>query len=496
MQKKFKEHIYSVTGMHCASCEVLIEQKIIAIDGIKAVDASTSKGRVLIEYEEGKPAIARLNKLFEKEGYTFSDKENAKPTKNGLFGSIVIAILIIGGFLILNRFGVSTLVNVNSTSSLPAFFLLGILAGVSSCAALVGGLILSMSKQWLSLYSEGQTTTKKLQPHIMFNLGRLASYLLFGAILGLIGSKFQISLRFTAFLIISISIVMVFIGLQMLGVKAFRKFQFSLPKSTSRYIANEKNFKGKNMPFLMGALTLFLPCGFTITTQGLALLSGNPLTGALMMGLFVLGTSLPLLAIGLSSIKFSGNPSIAKKFSQVAGVIILFFALFNINSQLNILGLYSLSDLQNKATATQTIDQKDLPPIVDGKQVIKMNASSRGYSPNKFTVRAGIPVRWEITDTGTSGCTNAVISQGLFSGQISLTPGETSIKEFTPTTPGKYKFSCWMGMISGVIEVVDSKTISSQAETALAAPDDTNIVSSGASGCGCGGGSGGTCGTK
>ena len=91
-----------------------------------------------------------------------------------------------------------------------------------------------------------------------------------------------------------------------------------------------------------------------------------------------------------------------------------------------------------------------------GKQVIKMDASSSGYSPDYFKVKAGIPVRWEITDRGTSGCTNAIISRTLFDGPINLVPGTTSVKEFTPpTTPGTYRFSCWMGMINGTIEVVN-----------------------------------------
>lgn len=94
--------------------------------------------------------------------------------------------------------------------------------------------------------------------------------------------------------------------------------------------------------------------------------------------------------------------------------------------------------------------------IVNGVQIIKMGASASGYSPSTFTIKAGLPVRWEITDRGTAGCTNAVISRTLFTGQINLVPGTTSVKEFTaPTTPGTYRFSCWMGMISGTIEVVD-----------------------------------------
>lgn len=85
-----------------------------------------------------------------------------------------------------------------------------------------------------------------------------------------------------------------------------------------------------------------------------------------------------------------------------------------------------------------------------------MTASASGYSPNYFKVKSGQQIRWEITDTGTSGCTNAIIARSLFQGQIDLVPGTTSIKEFTaPTTPGTYRFSCWMGMISGTIEIVE-----------------------------------------
>jgi len=182
----------------------------------------------------------------------------------------------------------------------------------------------------------------------------------------------------------------------------------------------------------------------------LALISGSPLQGGLIMLAFALGTLPSLFAIGASSTSLVQQPRFADKFSQVAGLLVLFFALYNINSQLNVLGLPSLSDLRPRATKNAQIirtSDQGLAPLVDGKQVLNMEASAK--------VRAGVPVRWVIKDTGTSGCTNAIISRDLFAGEISLIPGETNYKEFTPSTPGRYKFSCWMGMISGVIEVVD-----------------------------------------
>ncbi len=455
MAKITKEHVYYVKGMHCASCQILIENKLLKTNSIKSVKASTATGKVLIKYKGTRPSVNKLNEIFSTHGYVFSDLPAKALTKTKqpkeLFITLGIGLAIIAGFIGLNKLGLSSLVNVSSKSSLPMFFALGLLAGISSCAALVGGLILSMSKQWNELYSDNVSTWKKIQPHLIFNAGRIISYGVLGSVLGLIGSKFNLSFKFGPILAVAVSIMMIFLAFQMFGFKIFRKFQFTLPRFITRFITDESNFKGRFMPFLMGALTFFLPCGFTITAQGLALISGNAVQGSLIMTFFALGTLLPLLLIGLSSVKFLQKPDLSKRFLQVAGILVLFFALYNINFQLNVLGISSLSNLAINSTQ----NEKGLAPIVDGKQILKMDASSRGYSPNYFKVKAGIPVRWEITDKGTSGCTNAVISKSLFQGEIPLIMWQTSIKEFTPTKAGSYKFSCWMGMVSGIIEVVD-----------------------------------------
>lgn len=494
-----QEHTYFVKGMHCASCEILIEKKLTGLKEIESVEASADKRRVFVVYKGEKPSIGKLNNLFNKENYIFFDyppETLNEEQKSDFFFIAGAALLTIIGFFLIKNSALAGLISVNSSSSLPMFFLLGLLAGVSSCAALAGGLVLSMSKQWLDLYSVKKSTLEKLQPHLMFNIGRLASYAILGGVIGAVGSKFQISLTFTSVLIVAVSVMMFFLALQMLGVKAFRKFQFTMPKFITKRIADESKFQGKQMPFLMGALTFFLPCGFTITAQGLALISGSAIQGALIMFFFALGTSPALLAIGLSSIKFSQKPHLANKFLRVAGVLILFFALFNINTQLNVLGFPSLSDIRFNSSNQPSINnnEEEFPSIVNGKQILKMDALAYGYSPNYLIVKTGIPVRWEITDKGTSGCTNAIISKGLFSGEIALTRGQTSVKEFTPTKLGKYKFSCWMGMVSGIIEVADGKRSVSAATNNP--NNEENIIPSGAKGCGCGGGAGGSCGAR
>ncbi|MHB8895976.1 MAG: urease accessory protein UreH domain-containing protein, partial [Candidatus Geothermincolia bacterium] len=381
-----------------------------------------------------------------------------KHTSRGItFAKIAISVIVaVALIVILQKAGLAKLVTVSTKSSLPVFLLLGLVAGFSSCAALVGGIVLSMSKQWGEIYSPDDPLQKRLEPHQLFNVGRLISFALLGALLALIGGSLRLTPTFSALLVIVISIVMIFLGLQMLGVRFLQRFQFTMPRSVTRYVADEQHFKGRYMPFTMGALTFFLPCGFTITAQSFALLSGRPIQGALIMLFFALGTLPMLLIIAFTSVKFLEKPRLATTFLKVAGIIVLFFALFNINNQLVVLNAPSLADIFSPASATtSTSAAKTLPPIVNGKQVLKMEASASGYSPDNLTVRAGVPVRWEIKDTGTSGCTNAVISQDLFSGQIALTPGETSVKEFTAKKPGKYRFSCWMGMVTGTITAVE-----------------------------------------
>lgn len=488
---------FFIRGLHCASCELIIEKRLKKIEGVIEAEASLSKETLKVETEKNYDiSVDFLNGFFSGDGYAFSaepfqnqskSKDNVCEVKEGdgpndKFMPFMVAALLIMGFYILQRSGLTSLISVNSSSTLPVFFLFGLIAGVSSCAALVGGLVLSMSKQWLSTKSE---------PHILFNIGRVAGYGLFGAMLGFVGNFFRLSPAFSAVLIIGVSMVMVLLGLQMLGIKAVQKFQFRLPKVITRKVSDESNFKGRLAPFFMGALTFFLPCGFTVTVQALALASGSPLQGALIMSLFALGTVPGLLAIGLGSTKMLANKNTAKSFSTVAGILVLAFSAFNVNAQMSVLGYSNLGDIIGSGTTqvlgtTTENSGSGLVPMVGSKQVIKMKASSSGYSPNRFRVRVKVPTRMEVTDTGTSGCTNAIISK-LFTGQIDLTPGKTSTKEFTPAKVGVYKFSCWMGMVSGVIEVVDDTG---------SVGSDAALIATGAKGCGCGGGGMGSCGAK
>lgn len=109
-------------------------------------------------------------------------------------------------------------------------------------------------------------------------------------------------------------------------------------------------------------------------------------------------------------------------------------------------------------TASQNDTPTKLAPMVDGKQEMNMTVFAVDYSPSSFKVKAGVPVKWEITSSGQPGCAaGAVFANGLVDGPIYLNPrqGEVKVVEFTPQKPGVYKFNCSMNMARGIIEVVN-----------------------------------------
>jgi len=75
------------------------------------------------------------------------------------------------------------------------------------------------------------------------------------------------------------------------------KRSIGLPKFLSKDIHNQERFTPKTSALITGALTFFLPCGFTFAMQVYAISTGNFIQGALVMGIFALGTLPGLLSI-------------------------------------------------------------------------------------------------------------------------------------------------------------------------------------------------------
>jgi plastocyanin domain-containing protein len=83
-----------------------------------------------------------------------------------------------------------------------------------------------------------------------------------------------------------------------------------------------------------------------------------------------------------------------------------------------------------------------------------VNSTLRSNRYPAITVQQGIPVRWTINAPPGSitGCNYCVIlyEYGI---EYIFQQGDNVI-EFTPSKAGKFRYSCWMGMIKSTITVL------------------------------------------
>ena len=331
-------YTFHIEGMHCKSCSLVIERELSDLSYVEKVKMNFNNKTVSVTGDfEGVPQeeLAKdFTVLFSEQGYSFSiEKKQTIKDWSDFKIAIPVALGFVVLFVLLQKIGLVNLVD-TSTMSYGTVALVGVVASLSSCAAVIGGLLLSMSATFAK---EGD----RLKPQILFHIGRIISFFVFGGVIGVVGSMFTLNVGVSFVLGIIISLVMLVLGVNLLDVFDFtKKFQPTMPKTISKRMLGVTKINHIATPFLVGVVTFFLPCGFTQSMQVYTLSVGNFLSGGLTMLAFALGT-LPVLAlISLSSFSIKNN-SKSGIFFKSAGLIVIIFALFSIINSLVVVGLIS-----------------------------------------------------------------------------------------------------------------------------------------------------------
>jgi sulfite exporter TauE/SafE/copper chaperone CopZ len=482
-----KKIVVPISGMHCKSCEILIEDALKDLKGVAKAEANNRESNVTIHCQgDCEPDSAQIAEAVRSAGYEVGANSNQKTffsKDKKHYRELGIAfLLLVGLYFVFKGLGLSSLVPNTSSDGLtyPLIFVIGITAGLSTCMALVGGLILGISARHNELHPEA-TAAQKFRPHLFFNLGRFLSYFLLGGLLGTIGSVIQFSSLTLGILTIVIGIVMLTMGLQLIEIFPWaNKLKLTLPKGLSRMLGigkTQKEYSHKNS-MILGALTFFLPCGFTQAMQVYAVGTGSFWGGATVMGVFALGTIPGLLGIGGLSSVVKGNS--ARLFFKLAGLAVIGFALFNISNGLG------LSGINFAAAGSGPINGNDQNvTLVNGVQIVKMTEGSGGYSPNSFTIKKGVPVKWIIQGDAPYSCA-ATILLPKYNIRSTLSAGENDIY-FTPIETGSAPFSCSMGMYKGVFNVVDENGNGGSVVAPKTVSSGGGTCGASGGGCGCGG---------
>jgi len=284
--------------------------------------------------------INLLNTTLSKHGYTLSTLQSLRDSfpsqgSNRKWSDFQIAVPIALGFavlfVILQKTGLINLIG-GENMTYGTVFVVGIIASLSTCMAVVGGLVLSMSATFAK-------ENDKIKPQVLFHLGRLVSFFVLGGVIGAIGSAFTLNITATFILNIIIGIVMLILGINLLEVFHWsKKLQPSMPKFISKHALGIHKLNHTLTPLLVGIATFFLPCGFTQSMQLYTLSTGNFFQGGLTMLAFALGTFPVLLLISFSALSIKNN-SKSGIFFKSAGLIVILFALFNLINSLVVIGL-------------------------------------------------------------------------------------------------------------------------------------------------------------
>ncbi|OOM75526.1 copper-exporting P-type ATPase A [Clostridium puniceum] len=452
-----KREIIKVYDMTCTSCEERVEKALKKVSGVINAMASYSAQNVIVEYDDNICTKEQLTETINKAGYSTKNSNNIKFA--GFF-LLVSAILLIGNST--SGFDMSAQLN---NASYFVLFVVGMLTSIH-CVGMCGGIMLTQSVSKNNIVIEKQNEVKNLMPAILYNAGRVTSYTIIGGIVGALGSVLSLSLNVKAGLQIFAGLFMVIMGLNMSGFSLFRKFNIKLPWSSCKVKNKPK------APFLVGILNGLMPCGPLQTMQLYALGTGSAISGAISMFLFSLGTVPLMLLFGaISGILSKGYTKQLLKFSGFL-VIILGIIMGNRGFALAGIGVPNLNTLAQSISGSEaqaSTANVGKPTIENGVQVIRMTADNKGYTPNAFYVEKNKPVKWIITGSQLNSCNNAVVVPSL-NIQKTLKAGENII-EFTPEDKD-INFSCWMGMIRGVIKVTDNidSVDTSKADSSIPAP--------------------------
>lgn len=421
-----KKTLY-IKGMHCASCEMLIKNWVEKHKWVKIEHISAKKGTIELEIQN-ENIIKEIEKTIKSLGYIPSKEQN-KPTKNKIQRNniIIASVIIIFVIIIWNKFDIAQYIpSSDGKLSYGIAILTGIIASVSTCLAIVWSIVLGFWE-----YADTTRWTKWLiKTHLSFHLGRILWFFIGGAILGLLGQTFAISLTMTSILTLIVGIVVLWMWLHVLKiVPSISSLGIHLPKKRT-----EKTLTTKNPVFapIIGALTFFLPCWFTLSMQLVAISSGNILQGGLIMAMFALGTMPVLFGLGLGSSYIK-----EKKFTllhTIIWVLIIFFGIFMINNSRTLLWTRAPQQPIIEQQFNSTLPYETINVEHDWYQMI----------PQKITLEAGKNYEFIITpNSDWRWCMVNMLIPKLDRTIRYIKKNQPIVYKFTNLQKGQYAIVCW-----------------------------------------------------
>ncbi len=343
-------------------------------------------------------------------------------------------------------------------------FIAGLTTGGLSCLAVQGGLLATSLERQVEqnmLLAHGKKLSQAQRqrarqslafPIFLFLAAKLVAYTLLGALLGALGSVFQLNTTLRAILLIGIGIFMLGNALRMFNVHPiFRYFAVEPPQFITRYIRRTARAGEEYVtPLLLGALTVFIPCGVTQATMALAIGTGSAAQGAMLMFAFTLGTSPVFFAVSYMATQLGSL--MEKWFMRFVAVVVLVVGLVSVDSGLTLIGFpYSGANLYQAYFSPAPAPQA-ASPSGELDSTLTLAARNDGYFPTKLAAKAGVPITLNIVTDNTTSCARDFVIPELDVNRLLPRTGTVTVDIPAHVAGYKMFFTCSMGMYTGVIE--------------------------------------------
>ncbi|HEY8126346.1 MAG TPA: sulfite exporter TauE/SafE family protein [Methylocystis sp.] len=445
---------FHARGMHCHGCEHVIEAAVRKLAGVRSVSASYPTETVVVHYDDDAANFSSIRNSVEQNGYRVVLTEEARRRRSPFIrlAIIVVALAALVALVLFDTRWISAEgePDIAQHMSLGLLFLLGLLTGFH-CVGMCGGFVVSYAA------ADARAGRSTFVSHLAYGAGKTLSYTTIGAAFGWLGAFIAFTPVLRGVAGVAAGAFLLIFGLNMLGLFApLRRFRLGLPGPLQNWVNREAG-GARHRPFVIGLLNgLMIACGPLQAMYVMAAGTGSPVEGAKTLFVFGLGTLPVMLAFGALTTILSG--AVTHRLLTASGVIVVALGAVMINRGLILTG--SGADLASLTTnwRSPSFVQRS-PPQQDSAapttQTIEMEANGLGFTPTRFTLLRGVPVKWVINATEVTTCNHRIVVPSL-NLEFDIKPGRQTI-EFTPEKTGVIPWSCWMGMLRGEFVVVDAK---------------------------------------
>ena len=439
-----------IAGMTCTSCERRITKALLKLPGVISASASARKGTASLIMTD-RASRASIEQAIIATGYRvggspwFNRDIQVWRSASWTAAIVIVLIVMVGAGDLTGRFGDP------SKGGLLLVLALGLAAGVSTCMAMVGGIILALSAT-AARRSTAKGTVARTSPwrvNLTFQAGRIAGFGLLGAGLGALGQKTAMPQSIVLALMVAVAVTMLLVGVRLTELSPrIAAWSPTIPAVIGDRLGLTGDVPARRTAgtVIAGAATFFLPCGFTQAVQVYAFSTGSPRAAGTIMATFAIGTAPALLALAGAPTLFKGTKKVAML--RALGVVVIGFSVINATSALRLAGVdFSLASAPQMTAVSANVT------VTGVDQTINTEQQGSGYVPNDSVIYSGRPTKWVMTSTAPFSCAASLTSKDLgIEGVLAEGP---NVIELPKLTAGTYDYSCSMGMYSGRIVVID-----------------------------------------